>query len=75
MRTAQRADGGFVGAGQLCQARVGEASALQLAQACGVQRVDATGSDFAFCSDDFLDLVQEPVVDERQCVDLFHAHA
>jgi hypothetical protein len=27
------------------QARVGEASALQLAQARGVQRVDATGSD------------------------------
>ncbi len=75
MRTTQRAHGGFVGAGQLAEPGVGEAGTLQLAQARSVERVDAFGRDLGFFGDDFFDLVEEPRIDERQVVDVFHAHA
>ncbi len=70
---AQRAHGGFVGAGQLGQAGIGEAGALERAQTGGVQRVDAIGGELDFGLDDFFDLIQEPRVDVRQREDVLDA--
>lgn len=49
--------------------------ALELAQACGVQCIDAVGGHLGLGLDDLFDLVQEPRVDVRQREDLFHTEA
>ena len=72
---AQRAHRGFVGAGELGQARVGETAALERAQTLGIQTFEARSGDFALAGDQFFDLVEEPWVDERQRVHVFHRHA
>ncbi len=71
--TTQRAHGRFVGAGQFGQAGIGETGALELAQTCRIQRVDAVGGHLGFGLDDLFDLVQEPRVDVREREHLFHA--
>ena len=74
-RLAQRTHRGFAGARQLRDARVGEAHALERAQPALVQAVQAAVDHVDLGIDQFLDLVEEPRVDERQRMDLFHRHA
>src|SRR5690606_22112617 len=69
-RAAQRAHGLLLHPDQRGQAGVGEAHALELAQAGGVERVHAPGLDLPFGRDDVLDLVEEPRIHPGQAVPL-----
>ncbi len=72
---AQRAQRRFVGARQRGQARIGEAGALEPAQALRVEAIEAARGHARLHRHQVLDLVQEPRIDEGQRVHVVHRHA